>query len=259
MRSGERPQRDVVFSAVVQEEVGGDGAIYWTEHLDYPVELVIVGEPSGNRLALGHRGILQVWATFPGRSVHASAPERGDNPNYALAAFLCRLEASQHNLKSHPVLGPTTIAPTVIEVDTTSNNVTPAWARVLLDIRSGIESPAGIERFIRKLAGNSPVQITYAFGEESASSEDPITGFYTEPEQPVVGRVQSLLGSGMGHMPELIRFQFATDGRHYAVHGLTVLGFAPGEEDLAHTVRESISLDEMAESLRGHVALLREF
>lgn len=260
LRAGERPRRDIVFSGVVEEEVGGAGALYWAEHLDYPVALVVVGEPSANDLALGHRGIRQQWVTFSGRSVHASAPERGDNPNYALAAFLGRLAAAQHTLGSHPILGPTTVAPTIIEVDTTSGNVTPAWTRVLLDFRTGTESPASLARFIHEVAGDLPVRISNELGDDDdLDNETPVVGFYTAPEEGVVGRVRALLAEGMGREPELIRYRFATDGRHFAAHGLTVVGYAPGEEELAHTVRESISLDQMAESLRGHVALLRGF
>lgn len=256
-RAGQRPRRDVVFSGVVEEEVGGAGASYWAEHLDYPVALVVVGEPSANELALGHRGIFQVWVTFSGRSVHASAPERGDNPNYALATFLGRLAGAQHSLGNHPILGPTSVAPTIIEVDTTSSNVTPAWTRVLLDFRTGTESPASVARFVRELAADLPVSLSGEWAD--LADETPVVGFYTAPEEPVVGRVRALLAEGMGRAPELIRYRFATDGRHFAAHGLTVIGYAPGEEELAHTIRESISLTQMAESLRGHVALLRDF
>ena len=48
LRAGCSPLRDVVFSGVVQEEIGGAGAEYWVRHLDYPVALVVLGEPSSN-------------------------------------------------------------------------------------------------------------------------------------------------------------------------------------------------------------------
>ena len=262
LRAGERPRRDVVFCGVVREEVGGAGAIYWAEHLDYPVELVILGEPSANTLALGHRGIVEFWLTFHGRSAHASAPERAVNPNYAAAAFLTRLEAAAGELAVHPVLGPTTVAPTIVQVDTTSGNVTPAWTRVLLDFRTASESVNSLRAFIDDLVGDYPHTLTYADGMEPSplgSSEDIITGFYTPPESPLVTRVRAALGSGMGHEVEVTRYRFATDGRHFAMRGIPVLGFAPGEETMAHTAGESISLAQMAESLRGHAQLLREF
>ena len=256
LRAGERPRRDVVFCGVVQEEVGGAGAIYWVDNLDYPVELVLVGEPSSNTLALGHRGILQFLVTFHGRSAHASAPERAVNPNYALAAFLARLEASAAELRAHPVLGPTTVSPTIIEVDTTSGNVTPAWCRVVLDFRTASESVNSLRAFVERLAGESNHSLD---PENMIDSDEMITGFYTAPDSPLVAQVRAALGGGMGRKPELTRYRFATDGRHMAPHGIPVLGFAPGEEEMAHTAGESIAIDQMAESLRGHVQLLRIF
>lgn len=256
LRAGERPRRDVVFCGVVQEEVGGAGAIYWVENLDYPVELVLIGEPSSNTLALGHRGIVQFLITFHGRSAHASAPERADNPNYALASFLSQLESAARELRAHFVLGPTTVSPTIIEVDTTSGNVTPAWTRVVLDFRTATESVNSLRAFVERLAGESNHSLD---PENMIDSDEVITGFYTAPDSPLVERVRAAFGGGMGREPELTRYRFATDGRHFAPYGIPVLGFAPGEEEMAHTAGESISLEQMAESLRGHVQLLREF
>lgn len=261
LAAGERPQRDVVFCGVVQEEVGGAGTRYWAEHLDYPVELIILGEPSNNALALGHRGILQLWLTFHGRSVHASAPERGENPNYALADFLAQLQTAQAALGVHPLLGPTSIAPTIIQVDTTSGNVTPAWTRVLLDVRTATESGDSLKAFIGRLAGANSHSLVYADSSDSelTASSETITGFYTAPDSELVQTLKNLIAQGTYRAPELTRYRFATDGRHLAKRGLTVVGYAPGEEELAHTVRESIAIDQMAESLRGHVEVLRWF
>ena len=262
LRNGERPRRDVVFCGVVEEETGGAGAIYWAEHLDYPVELVVLGEPSTNRLALGHRGVVQFWLTFHGRSAHASAPEKAANPNYDLAAFLMRLRATQGELSAHPLLGPTTVSPTIVMVDTTSGNVTPAWARVLLDFRTASESINSLRAWIDRIAGDSEYSLGYADGLEPSPlsrSDQPISGFYTPPDSPQVVRARAAIGRGMGRTPELSSYDFATDGRHFALHGIPVIGFAPGDEAMAHTAGESIAIDQMEEGLRGYVQLLREF
>lgn len=261
-RAAERPQRDIVFTAVVQEEVGGAGAIHWVQNLDYAVDLVILGEPSNNLIALGHRGILQLWVTFHGRSVHASAPEKAQNPNYALATFLQKLATAQHQLRSHPVLGPTTVSPTIIEVDTTSGNVTPAWSRVLLDFRTAVESNNSLRTFIEELAGTSPHSITidwHAPNMPLPDSDDTIYGFYTAPEDPKAVRVQTLLSQATGRPVPFSRYQFATDGRHFVPYNLTMVGYAASEESQAHVVNEHISIAKMEESLRGHVHLLHNF
>lgn len=262
LRAGVWPLRDVVFSGVVQEEIGGTGAEYWVQHLNYPVALVVLGEPSNNKLSLGHRGIIQMWVTFHGRSMHASMPETGDNPNFALATFLEKLGSSQSELSAHPLLGPTSVAPTIVEVDTKSPNVTPAWTRVLLDFRTASESSNSLQAFVQRLAGDAPHTITNAWCSEPTAfqdSDDPIFGYYTAPESDIVKRSSAAISQGMGRPPQLTSYQFATDGRHFVPYGLPIIGYAPGEEHLAHTVKESISIPQMGEALRGYVGLLRAF
>ena len=260
-RVGIRPRRDIVFSGVVQEEVGGAGAVHWVENLDYEVDLVVLGEPSNNQIALGHRGIVQMWLTFHGRSVHASVPQAGQNPNWALADFLKMLESEKTSLKSHPILGKTTIAPTIIEVDTKSPNVTPAWTRVLLDVRTGTESLNSLQSFVHQLVGDWPHSISDAWCAPDtplANSDDTIFGFYTPPENEMAVSVQKILSEAVGHEVPFSSYQFATDGRHFVPHNLTLLGYAASEENQAHVVDESISLSKMEESLRGHIALLQK-
>ncbi len=260
LRLGERPLRDVVFSGVVEEEIGGGGAKFWVETLDYDVALVVLSEPSANNLALGHRGIVQMWLTFDGRSVHASIPKKEHNPNFALADFLAKLAAAQHDLSTHPHLGPTTVTPTIIEVDTKSPNVTPAWTRVLLDFRTASESTDSLQAFVEKLAGDWPHTISNAWTNEPfPPSDELVYGFYTPPENEVVPRVQAALTKGMGCDLALTHYQFATDGRHFVPFGIPVVGLSPAEEVQAHIADESISISAMGNSLRGYVQLLREF
>ena len=260
LRMGTRPRRDVVFTGVVQEEIGGAGAVYWVEHLDYPVALVVIGEPSDNQIALGHRGGYAYWVKFQGRSVHASVPQRGENPNYALATFLTRVQENKGQLSSHPVLGATSVAPTVVEVDTKSQNVTPAWTRVLLDFRSSTESPKSLADFIARCAeGLTYTLETGFFGGEPEAAETPVTGFYTPADHPAVQKACELINQGCGREVPLSSYQFATDGRHFVKYDLPMIGYAAGEEFVAHTVRENIALDAMAESLRGYVSLVLNF
>ena len=260
LRAGARPRRDVVFCGVVQEEIGGAGAMHWAQHVAYPIGLIVLGEPSGNKVMLGHRGIRPIWVTFTGRSAHASAPDQAVNPNYALAAFLQRLETAQHTLPGHPRLGPTTVSPTLIEVDTKSSNVTPAWARVYLDFRTAAAADADLVAFIHRLAGDAPHSLSYPH----AATEPPrgsavITGFDTDPDDPAAQRAIALLAAGMGRSPALGHYRFATDGRHFTHLGAPILGYAPGAESAAHTADESIAIAEIEESLRGHLAFLLDW
>jgi acetylornithine deacetylase/succinyl-diaminopimelate desuccinylase-like protein len=263
LRMGERPRRDVVFTGVVEEEIGGKGAIYWTENLDYPVDLIVLAEPSSNQISLGHRGIIQTWITFRGRSVHASVPQSGTNPNYSMAIFLERLNQMKEGLRKHPILGPTTVAPTIVEVDTTSLNVTPAWTRVLLDFRTGTESNDSLKEFIKRVAGDLDYRLNNAWSAEAdeplPDSDETIYGYYTAPADAVATTVRELIERGMGRQTNFSSYNFATDGRHFIPCGAKIVGYSAGEEKYAHTVDERISISMMADSLKGHIQLLREF
>ncbi|MCO5195105.1 MAG: M20/M25/M40 family metallo-hydrolase [Anaerolineae bacterium] len=260
IRADIRPKRDIVFTCVVQEEIGGAGAMHWASTVDYPIELLIIGEPSSNRIAVGHRGIFPIIVTFHGRSAHASAPDKAINPNYALATFLSRLEREQNQLGVHPRLGATTVAPTTIEVDTKSRNVSPAWARVCLDFRTATESSRSLAAFIDKLAADLlPYTLSNPYDDsaEFDASDEIITGFDTDPAAPIAQRAIAALADGMGHAPENISYNFATDGRHMVGLGAPILGYAPGDESEAHTAGEKIQIAQIGEALRGHVNLLR--
>ena len=262
LRAGERPRRDVVFSGVVQEEIGGAGAKHWVENLDYPVDLVVLGEPSDNKIALGHRGLAQMWVQFNGRSAHASVPEKAVNPNYALAQFIQDVQAAKRELSTHELLGQTTVSPTIIEVDTKSTNVTPAWARVCLDFRTASESLSSLRAFVQRLVSDQAVLLEDAMCSPPQlfpDSDETIYGFYTPPTDEKVQRAQALIGTGMGREAELSSYQFATDGRHFVPYGLTMIGYAASEESQAHVVDEYISIPKMLESLHGHVTLLKKY
>jgi acetylornithine deacetylase/succinyl-diaminopimelate desuccinylase-like protein len=190
-------------------------------------------------------------------------PEKGENPNYALAAFLQRLAERKSELKAHELLGATSAAPTIVEVDTRSGNVTPAWTRVLLDFRTAAESPNSLQAFVSELAGDLPHALSDAWAADPnvplQDSDETIYGYYTPPESGVVKRSLAAITAGMGWQPNLISYSFATDGRHFVPYNIPIIGYSSAEEHLAHTVKESISIEMMADSLRGYVGLLRGF
>lgn len=263
LQAGERPRRDVVLTAVVEEEIGGTGAIHMAQTLPLKPALIVIGEPSSNDVSIGHRGIQQLWVTFHGRSAHASAPEKAVNPNYALARFLARLDGEKGTLAEHPRLGRTTVQPTVIEVDTRSRNVSPAWARVCLDFRTAIESVATLQTFIERIAGGDKVTITNALEmadhQPLPADRTPIVGYDTDPATPAVARAIDILSEGMGRSPAIVSYQFATDGRHFLGYDAPIIGYAPGDEREAHTAGEGIAVAQVLEALRGYVALLRTY
>ena len=65
------------------------------------------------------------------------------------------------------------------------------------------------------------------------------------------GLKEAGLFKGLGH------YSFCTNGSHYAGEkGIMTIGYGPGEERLAHTVDEAISVRSLTSCCRGLYAIL---
>lgn len=101
------------------------------------IDAAIVGEPTNLAVAVAQRGLMMADLVARGDQRHAGyAATDGDfiNAITALARDLSRLEGIVAE-RRHPVLGVTTVTPTMLQGGV-SRNVTPPIAKAVLDVRS---------------------------------------------------------------------------------------------------------------------------
>ena len=247
---GERPRANVWLAAVTEEEIGGTGAAYLIRHPPGEIGAVIVGEPSGNRLMLGHRGVAHVHVTLSGTAHHASLSLQ-DNPLHALGELLRRVREVE--LPVHPVVGRSSLTPTQIETDSGSENLTPNTATVTLDWRSS-EGEAEMRATLETLLEGLPAAHDLA----PMWTPQNTPGFATPPNAALVQKVLPYTRPPMienGHDAPGI-WSFATDGRYTHQAGWPTVGWGPGNEKLAHTVREAIGVDELEAYVKALSELL---
>jgi succinyl-diaminopimelate desuccinylase len=254
LKIGLRPKHDVLLAVPVEEEVGGRGMAELMAKLplETPLGLLeiaacVVGEPSGNQIMLGHRGRCCCTVRFHGRAHHASLGLHAENPHFAYGVFLERLK--QLELPNHPILGSSSISPTTIQADTSSDNLTPNTITLTLDWRTTTEDGADVKRILEQLLKNSPA--TFVSYDNWASD---IAGFITEANHGLVTALHSTRDELLGQSKTRI-WQFATDGRWAHKVGIACVGFGPGAEELAHTTKESIAVQQ----LEDHVKVLQKF
>lgn len=262
-----RPPGSVYVTAVVQEEIGGLGARHLAEHL--PADLVLVGEPSSNELRRGHRGRVELCVHAVGRSAHASMPERGANPLTAIGEFLARLH--EVRLPGDADLGAATLAPTLIRTDQRSANVVPGEVWLTCDCRTvpgqsaedvrAALSPLLSDCLIPGVEARIEIPIVRRRSYTGATRDLPADNpaFSLLPGHPAVRTAASVLEPVLGGSPPINVWRFATDGGHFSQAGLTVVGFGPGDETLAHTVDESIEVSALEEALSAYEALARDW
>ncbi len=256
---------EIYVACVVLEELGGLGSAVLAERL--PVDYVILGEPSSNHLALGHRGRIEIAVTITGKSVHASVPETGVNPLYSMSNFLLALKDLKFEADpAHPDLGPTTIAPTLVATDQTSPNVVPGECRLTLDVRnSPADEPQAILSRVEELLQASlepgatgratipPFTLTSYTGLSRTLSGHGAYG--VPPDSPPALLARSILSTALRREVPAKMWRFATDAGYFVQKGATVLGFGPGYEQVIHTVEEHISIPMMVEAVVGCAAL----
>ncbi len=259
IKTGLRPRRDVIMAVPVEEEVGGRGMAELVAKLplETPLGLLkvgacVVGEPSGNKIMLGHRGVCRSTVRFHGRAHHASLGLHTENPHFAYAVFLERLKQVQ--LPGHPILGVSSISPTTIHADTSSNNLTPNTITLTLDWRTTLETGTDVRHILEQLLIGLPASFVSYNDWTSGTDGVKNPGFITEPNHPLVTALHRVRDGLLGQSTTGI-WQFATDGRWAHKVGIACVGFGPGEENLAHTTLEQITVQQ----LEDHVKVLQKF
>lgn len=261
-----KPAGDVFVTVAVSEEIGGLGSQFLMQ--DFSADAAIVGEPSNNQLRIGHRGRIELQAKFTGRSAHASAPQLGVNPHFAAATFLKSLD--QLPLLSDPILGQSTIAPTLYVTDQVSANVIPSEVIVYLDWRNvPAETPQhAIDSLTQLAAGcldgaqsagceiSVTRQLRKTYPGPDREFESIFPPFATAADSRLVQCAIPVIAEAIGGFENADRqrveiattpkvWNFATDGGHISAAGVPTIGIGPGDDALAHTCQEHIGVDEL--------------
>ena len=100
------------------------------------IDAALVGEPTNLQAAIAQRGLMMVDLVCRGDQRHAGYASAAGFTNAisALAREIVKLDGIVGE-RDHPVLGTTTVTPTMLEAGV-SRNVTPPMAKAVLDIRS---------------------------------------------------------------------------------------------------------------------------
>jgi succinyl-diaminopimelate desuccinylase len=267
-REGIRPPGDLYVTAVVQEEVGGLGAMGLVQTI-HP-DCAVVGEASGNQLARGHRGRVEVIVKVWGKSVHASVPHQGVNPHAVLARFIQRLEVLP--LAYDETFGRSTVAPTLYRTNQESSNVLPGQVRLHLDWRNiPSETADDVLAQLEPLLDACLADVKGSHGELLLHTRDLVTytgqaktfpdvfpSFGLAVDAPLVLEGQRVLARALSRPVDAIIWPFATDGGHLVAAGIPTIGFGPAEVRMLHTVRENVPVEMLAEGMLGYIALALE-
>jgi putative selenium metabolism hydrolase len=268
----ERPKHDVYVTGELMEEVSeGHAMQYVDEELDVDLERVVIGEASEMNVKRGHRGRCELRVDLDGASCHASAPDRGINPLYHLAAMLDRIEELNDETADHEFLGAGTIAATNVEVDTPSNNAVPAGATLYVDRRLTVgedeatahaELEDAVEAAVDEYGEDVDATVqTLTFDTPSYTGYEMTSKKYyptwlLEEDHPLVQDTHAVVSSVLDRDVEITRWTFSTSGNYtMGVAGIPTIGFGPSREEYAHAADERVAVDDVIDACGVYAGL----
>jgi len=256
----------VTLAAVIDEEMESLGAEALISS-GFKADGAVVGEPTANRVAIGHKGLEWLEVEFEGRAAHGGTPEAGINAIAAAAHFISLVERElvpAFERRRDPVLGLPAINMGTIAGGQQPSMVA-ANCRVQLDRRwvttETIEQVFGdIETLLERVRGERP-------GLKTRLSRMP-GGMATMLHGPlVIDRDHRLVVSALGAFGDLGQpappatvFPAWTDGALLSREaGIPTVIWGPGELALAHSPEESIPVEDVYLAARLYAAAARRF
>ncbi|RLG82496.1 MAG: YgeY family selenium metabolism-linked hydrolase [Thermoprotei archaeon] len=228
-------------------------------------DLVVLGEATNLDISIGQRGRAVVYVEFYGETAHASMPEKGVNALEAISLFIEKVKKMRAKIPSHPILGKSTIVPTVLMCTPQSPPMMPDYCRLVIDRRFIIgENEDKIITEIEELAGDivkegfakeAKVYIPTERAKLWTGKEVLIRHFFPAwliEESSVIDSILRILSSN-DLQPKTRVWRFSTDGVYSAgMAGITTIGFGPGDESLAHKPNEHVPVKHLVKAAIGY-------
>lgn len=242
---GFEPEGTLELELVSDEESGGfKGAGYLTEAGLVRPDIAIVGEPTLLRVVRAQRGIAWSRITTRGVAAHGSAPERGKNAIDHMAAIIRELKDSLPDI-SHPVVGGPTINVGTVHGGS-KLNIIPASCVIEIDRRT-IPGETDAEVIAQFESAIDRARATYPDIDAEIEIVDSGAPFEVDASSELVQTMATAAREVTGKETEIIGFRGASDARFLAEAGAAVIVFGPGDIAVAHTAKEFIDLDVLAD------------
>jgi putative selenium metabolism hydrolase len=255
-----------VVGSVMEEDCDGYPLLHLIEKEGVRPDYVVLGEPTGLRLYRGHRGRMEITVSTQGVAAHGAHCDRGVNAIYQMASVISDIQQLHTRLKTDPILGKGSITISKIESNSPSLCSVADSCTIYLDRRcTRSDSKESVLDEISCLPAvqkcNAHVSLRDYTGKSwtgfVAAQEAYFPTWLLDDSHPLV---QAGLRAATAVHPataELGVWQFSTNGvASMGRLGIPTIGYAPGEEELSHSVNERVALDDLTIATEFYATLV---
>ncbi len=243
-------------ASVMEEDCDGYCMLHLIEKEGVRPDFVVLGEPTDLDVYRGQRGRLEATITTKGKSAHGAHAHLGVNALYKMAPIISDVEQLNTRLAHDEFLGTGSVIVSFIECTTPSLNAVPDSARITIDRRLTVgetQETALAELQSLPHLGDAEVELleydrTSWRGVQAQQSKYYPTWVLDE-DHPLVQGVADAATEVLPERPKISRWHFSTNGvATMGTLGIPTIGFAPGLEELAHTTRENVEIDDLVKA-----------
>lgn len=264
---GLMPRKELRGSVLVCASVGEEvieGAALLQVLKKHPVFRVVICEPTGLRLGLGHKGRTGLCLTSQGKAAHTSQPQNGINAVYKMIEAIERVRkmpATKDDCLGNGIME-------LVQIDSfpqPGGSTVPYECNVRFDRRlvrgETKESVEGeIQEVLKGIKG-----IRFAFHQSVLNcytgakiEQQNFHIAWSQPPQSLEAEQARTALQSIGQPGEFWVAPYSTNGEASGGHlGLPTLIYGAGEIDAAHAVDENVEIEQLVSAAQGYQALAK--
>jgi succinyl-diaminopimelate desuccinylase len=237
----------LLLAFVADEEIDGTGAKALVRQPP-AIDMVVVGEPTGNAVYAAHKGCLRPLIRVSGKAAHSSRPELGVNAIVAASRLIELLDQRDRELRthSHPLVGPASLSVTGI-AGGIADNVIPDTCELVLDQRllpgESLDAALADLRALLSEAGRD-----HGIAAELVKVRSMAGPSETALDQPIVREALTAAKRHGVTLPQPAGLTGGCDLVHFRQAGSVGIVLGPGSLAAAHQPDESVPKDDLAQA-----------
>lgn len=260
-----------VTGTVMEEDCDG---LCWQyilrEHVLKPA-VVVITEPTNMGVYRGHRGRMEMEVRTQGRSAHGSAPERGINAVYKMAAIISDIERLNDRLResADPMLGKGSV--TIADIRATSPSLCAVADSCTIHLDRRLTRGETLESAVAEIeslesvkrAGATVTVLDYArpaYTGLTYPTKKYYPTWFLDEDHPAVRAGSRAAERALGKAPRLGHWGFSTNGiATCGLFGVPTIGFGPGDEIYAHSPEDQCPVEHLTIAARFYAVFPQAF
>lgn len=248
-----------VVGSVLEEDADGYPLYHIIQNENIKPDFVVLGEPTDLKVYRGQRGRMELKITATGKSAHGAHNHKGINAIYKMMPIVAEIEKLDKKLKPKNPLGKGSITVSQIISKAPSTCSVSDFCQIHLDRRMTIGENKNsvvkeLKEIIKKHKSDAKVSIPNVEGTSwkgtSFSQEAYFPTWVYDEKHPLVDAAMKTSKAAMGKAKSGV-WSFSTNGVATAGHfGIPTIGFAPGKEELSHSSKEELVLNDLLKATK---------